>query len=147
MKFTLHTPAVNGGPFNCRPAMAFELEAEKILCNDIAFPWENRVRGMYLWVVNNEFGAIGAVWAEHESDAMDELIDAGLGDSLLVDEETVANSSQDERESWAGLGNASEPCDLENVYCSKVEFDKVRDFNLIVALAEARGSGQNNLDA
>ena len=71
-KFTLHTAPVNKGSFNCQPAMSVELDAEKILCNDIHLPNSRfNPHNVRLWVIGTEFGALGAVWADCEQDAFD----------------------------------------------------------------------------
>lgn len=62
---TLHTKPINDGPFNCQPARTLELELGRMLCNDIVLPWEPHLRNMRAWVIGNEFGAMGVVWAEH----------------------------------------------------------------------------------
>ncbi len=85
MKTKLHLTPVNCGPFNCLPAREVELEDERILCNDIILPFgEFNPHNVRLWVIGNEFGALGAVWASHEQDALDELVDADLGGGLLM---------------------------------------------------------------
>lgn len=144
-KVILHTAPHNGGPFNCLPAHAWELPPERVLCNDIVLPGENHPHRVGLWVVWNEFGALGAVWAGDEQDALDELVDAGLGEALLVDEETVAKATPEERDEWACLGNAGEPADLTYANLVRVCFDKARDFDVLMAFAEARGDGRTTL--
>jgi hypothetical protein len=125
-----------------------ELENERILCNDIRFPWESHPRNLRLFVIGNEYGALGAVWADCEQDALDELVNSGLGDGLLLDEETFKDYLEDEdrTEAISYLGNAGEPADLEHCWIGRVEFDKVRDFDLILKFAELRGSGGKTLD-
>ncbi len=123
-----------------------ELEPERIRCNDIVFPWESHLHGMRLWVVGNEYGALGAVWAGNEQDALDELVDSGLGDGLLCDEAYVAELTEAEREELSHLGNAGEWADLQHAWLAPVVFDKVKDFDLILAFAEARGACADNLD-
>lgn len=139
-KFTLFLAPVNGGPFNCLPARSVELEPERILCNDIVLPWENHPHKVRLWVIGNEFGALGAVWADCEQDAFDELVDADLGQSLLVDE-------ADADEECARLGNAGEPANLDNAWIQNVHWDKTRDCELLCRFAEARGSCADTLDS
>lgn len=146
MKITLNMAPVNGGPFNCLPARAVELEAERVLCNDVVLPWERHPYNMRLWVIGNEFGALGAVWASNEQDALDELIDRDLGAALLIDEKDYAAMPEDEREDVSHLGNAGEPCDLTNVWIQVVSFDKARDCELLCKFAEARGATQDTLD-
>lgn len=138
-KITLHTAPVNGGPFNCLPARDIELTPERILANDVILPWERHPHGMKLWIIGNEFGALGAVWANHEQDAFDELIDSDLGGGLLIDE-------ADADEETARLGNAGEPCDLTHAWIQAVAFDQSRDCQLLCRFAEARGQGSKTLD-
>lgn len=143
MKITLHLAPVNGGPFNCMPARSVELEAARILCNDIVLPFERHPHNVRLFVVGNEFGALGAVWAGCEQDALDALVDAGLGDGLLVDENDLHD---DEREDCTRLGNAGEAADLDHAWLQVVQFDAARDCALLCRFAEARGAGASDLD-
>lgn len=149
MKHTLHLAPVNGGPFNCAPAREIELDADRIATTadscGIRFPWESHPYNVRLFVIGNEYGACGAVWASNEQDAFDELCDRGLSAGLMLDEEDVAKMDDDERESVTGLGNAGEPHNLDNAWIQVVAFDAARDIKLIVALAEARGANASLL--
>lgn len=132
-------------PFAQAPRIA-ELSPEQILCNDIVLPFERHPHGMKLWVIGNEFGAVGAVWASHEQDAWDELIDRGLGNSFLVSEEDQKSATEEEREEWAHLGNAGEAADLSYAWMAPVEWNLERDCRLLCLFAEARGLNAENLD-
>lgn len=118
---------------------AIELSADRIRTNDVRFPWEYSPRRGHLYVIGNEYGALGAVWAECAQDALDELVDCGLGNGLLIDEQNAEENS-------TRLGNAGEPADLDNVWIVIVWYDKARDFDLILALTEARGQAADTLD-
>ena len=117
----------------------FNLKPDRILCNNIVFPWEFNPNNARLWIIGNEYGAVGAVWADCESDAIDELIDAGLGDGIRIDEE-------DADEDTLRAGNYGDPIDSEHLWIEAHKFDKVRDFDLLMAFAEARGACQDTLD-
>lgn len=147
MKYALHTSPVNAGPFNCRPAMEFELDLDRILCNDVRLPWDCNYHNTRLWVIWNEYGPVCAVWANHEQDALDTMVDEDLGASFLVDAETVKKATDEEREEWASLGNADEYADLTYCGLAPVVFDHARDCRLLCAFAEARGEGRDNLDS
>lgn len=129
---------VNGGPFNCLPAREIELPPERIRCNDVVLPWEYHPHKMRLWVIGNEYGALGAVWASHEQDALDELVDSDLGAGLLIDE---ADADEDS----ARLGNAGEPANLDNAWLQVVDLAKCAPQTLCL-FAEARGNGSSTLD-
>ena len=121
-----------------------EIEANRILCNEVTLPGE---RGSYkLWVVNNEYGYIGAVWASNEQDALDLLVDSDLALGILVDEDYLKTLSEEEREELAYLGNAGEACDLSNTNLTPVVFEPSRDWKLLCMFAEARGAGCDTLD-
>lgn len=137
-KVTLHTNAVNGGPFNCAPAGEWELDPDRVLCNDVRLPGEHHPYNLQLWIIGNEFGALGAVWATCEQDALNELVDSGLGDGLLIEEEDADEES-------ARLGNAGEPADLTYAWMRPVAFDPARDWKLLCKFAEARGSAASTL--
>lgn len=142
-KIKLSCAAVNGGAFNCLPARDFELEPEKVLCNDVTFPWD-RNGGVRLWVIGHEFGAVCAVWAQHEQDALDQMVDSGLGDAFLVAPDDYARMSRDQQDDCANLGNASEPADLTNAWLQVVDLSKL-DPQTLCMFAEARGAGADNL--
>jgi len=133
-------------PFSQCPRFA-ELEPERIACNDVHLPWESHCRkGVQLFVIGNEYGALCAVWSDNLQDALDEATDLGWLDSFLIDEADQASATEDEREEWAHLGNAGEPADLDHCGPGEVEFDKARDVELLCAFAEARGAQQTTLD-
>jgi hypothetical protein len=97
-----------------------------------------------LYIVGNEFGAIAAVTALDEGSALDQLINSGLGDSLLVDPQPT-HEDADVNE-YRALGNACEYCDLTYAWIAEVSFDPARDIDLIVAIAKADGAGESTLD-
>lgn len=137
---------ISVGPFSYIPAREVELEPEKVLCNNIVLPWEFNPYHVRLWVVGGICGPLGAAWAEHEQDALDTLVDAGLGESLLVPEEEVAQATDDDRQEWVHLGNAGEPADLTDVWLQVVRLDPAKDTQLLCQFAEARGEGSKTLD-
>lgn len=138
-KVTLHTMAQNGGAFNCAPAGEWQLSPETVLCNDVTFPGEYNPHNVRLWIIGHEFGPVGAVWAQCEQDALDELVDSGLGDCFLIDE-------KDADEDCSRLGNAGEPANLDNAWMRVVEFAPDRDWQIMLRFAEARGAGHSTLD-
>ena len=110
-KTQLTLKPVDRGAFNCLPLREIELSPERIACNDITLPWEFNPHNTRLFVIGNEYGAVGAVWANHDQDALDELIDQGLGNCFLISEDDQKTATKEEQEDWAHLGNAGEPCD------------------------------------
>jgi len=136
---TIHTAAVNNGHFNCRPAMAHELEPDKILANEVTLPWEGHYHGNQAWVIGNEFGAICLIWANNEQEALDEACDQGLMESFLSEEQDHEN------EELTGLGNASELHDLTYCWLLPVAWDVARDVEILCKLAECRGGGYDHL--
>lgn len=146
MKTKLFLPSVNGGAFACLPFSEAELSDEKILCNNVVFPWEFNPHSVRLWAIGNEFGAVAAIWADCEQDALDTLVDEGLGDCFLVSEEDQKTATEGEKEEWTHLGNAGEPCDLANAWIRPVRLSQSEDCQLLCAFAEARGNCQNSLD-
>lgn len=139
MKYTIHTKAINGGPFNCLPARPFEIDADSILANDVVLPWDTHCHNMRLWVIGNEYGVMGCVWGSNEQDALDTLIDDGLGADILIDE-------KDADEETTRLGNASKPCNTDYLWMQEASFDLARDCRVLCAFAEARGACIKNLD-
>ena len=135
MKFTLHLK--QNLPFASNVPIT-ELDGDRILCNDIVLPTETHPYNIQLWVIGNEYGALGAVWAGNEQDALDALVDAGLGDGLLID-------AKDADEETTYLGNASEPADLQHAWLAPVEWDYARDIILLLKLAFAQGANADTL--
>lgn len=133
MTYTIHLkqtlPFATNVPF-------VELDDERILCNDVVLPGENHCYNMRLWVLGNEYGPMGAVWASNEQDALDELIDADLGNGILIDE---ADADEDTERA----GNAGEPIDTDYLWMAEVSWDVARDYKLLFKLAEARGANAN----
>lgn len=146
MKTKLTLMSLNGGAFNCLPSREVELTDDCILCNDVRLPFGSNSRDVELWVIGNEFGALGAVWASCEQDALDTLVDENLGESLLVDKEDQEKADEAEREEWAHLGNAGEPADLTNVWMQRVRLDPKLDCELLCKFAYADGAGLPSLD-
>ena len=139
-KITIHCLPRNGGPFNCLPAREVQLDPKEVLCNDIVLPGERQPQRLY--VIGNEYGALGAVWAEHEQDALDALCDEGLSAGLMVDEGDVGI----DEEGIERLGNAGEPHNLDNAWIQMARLTATEDFPLLLKFAEARGAGVANLD-
>lgn len=146
MKTKLSLLPLNRGPFHCLPAREIELENEKILCNNVVLPWGFNPHSVRLYVIGNEFGALGAIWADCDQEAFDILVDESLGESLLVSAEDQEKADESEREEWAHLGNAGEPCDLTNVWVQLVRLEPTLDCQLLCAFAYADGAGQTTLD-
>lgn len=142
MKYTLHLAQVNRGPSNL-PARSVDLKDDRIAVtgSDCTLDLPGQQGTGRLWVIGNEFGALGAVVARHEQGAFDELCDKGLSRGLACDEP----ENEDESESVARLGNAGEPHDLTNAWIQQVHLDPARDIELIVALARADGACVNML--
>ena len=115
-----------------------------ILTNDVIFPHEYNPHNVRPWVIFNEFGAICLVWACCEQDGLDEALDAGKLDCFLVEPEDVDSALLADG-FYSHLGNAGEICDL--TYCSMETIDlSGQDIKLIIAFAEARGGGHDNIE-
>jgi len=131
-------------PFSHCPVSA-ELSIDKIYANDVILPRSidsdcginpGNVR---LWVIGHEFGAICAVWASNEQDALDTAVDLNALDCLMADDQNY------EDESLTALGNAGELFDLSHTWIGEVQFDAQRDIQLIVALVRASEAGFDTL--
>ena len=143
MKITLHLRQAL--PFASNPPIV-EIEPERVLCNDIVLLGETHPHRMRLWVLGNEFGPMGAVWAGNEQDAIDELIDADLAGGILVSEEDQKTMTPEETEDMARGGNAGELYETEHLWMAEVEFKAERDLAVLLKFAEARGANMKNLD-
>jgi len=138
MKLSLEP--VNGRPFYCHPAREVGLDLDRIRVNNLGpiLPGEYNPHNVRLWVVGNEFGAMGAVWSTGESDALDELVDADLAGGILIDEADAAEDAP-------RLGNAGEPANLDYVWIEPVRLDWNLDGRLLAAFVEVRASGGDTL--
>jgi hypothetical protein len=143
-KHTLHLSQKM--PFaSCPPFV--ELAEDAILTNDVQMPWDRHPHGMGCWVIGHTYGAVCAVWANNEQDALDAAMDAGKLDCFLVSDDDQASATEDDHERWAHLGNADEPCNLDDCWMGQVSWDEARDVRVLCALAAARGAGQETLES
>lgn len=127
-KFTLY-PAAKREPFANHPCFA-TLDAEKILCNEEPIlPGDHHPYKMRLWVIGHEFGAICAVWATNDQDALDNAVNLNMLDCFL------AETQDYEDENLTPLGNAGELFNLNLCWMFPVEFKIERDWELLKAFA------------
>jgi hypothetical protein len=69
------------------------------------------------WLIGNEYGVLAIVYAHHEQDALDEMVDSDRLDScLLSDEDVIERTDADGNEDFARLGNAGEPFNLDYIW-------------------------------
>lgn len=121
-----------------------EIDPALILCNDVTLPRSIEC-GVYnpynvrLWCIGHTYGAVCAVWASHEQDALDAAVDGNMMDCFLAE-----NQDYDD-ENLTPLGNASELFDLSDVWMQEVVLDQARDIQLIVALVRASENGRDTL--
>ena len=125
-------------------------DAKRVLANDVIFAGEFNPHNVGLFVIWNRDTPIAAVWASCEGDALDEAVDAGLLDAVACDGEVRFNEEDQADEDLVGvavtrLGNAGEPFYLDEVGCSRLQQADM-SLGLLLAFAEARGSGADTLD-
>jgi hypothetical protein len=135
MKFKLHLKPNRLFLDGCET----EVEDKDILTNDVTLPWDLNPNNTKLWVIGNEYSALGAVWADCEQDALDELVDQDMHGGLSIDEENVTDDT-------LRAGNHGEPIDSQYLWMGEVDFKPERDCKLLCKLAEARGAQKDNLD-
>ncbi len=124
--------------FNIKhPLGITQVAFNKILCNNIRLPIDGNSQTK-LYVIGNQFGAIGAVWASCEGDAIDELIDRDMAGGILISEDRATDNTP-------RGGNDSQPYDDEYTWIAEVEFNPVRDWDILLLFAEARGAGHETL--
>jgi hypothetical protein len=128
----------------------YEIEDKLVLTNDVTLPGDFNPHNTRLWIIGDTCGnfgvTLGAVWAQHEQDALDELVDQGMGYALLVSDEDLAKLTDEEREDLATIGNLSEYADLSNTWLREIVFKPSRDWKIMCKFAEARGMQADNLD-
>lgn len=133
---TLHLGTGHSGP-DC-----IDIDNDAILTNDVIFPGEYNPHNVRLWVIGHEFGAIVALWASNEQDALDDMLDKGYEQFLVQPDDVESDPDGDK---YTYLGNAGEPCNLDYAWIKPAALDKDRDFALFLKLAESRGAGHDNL--
>jgi len=138
MKYKLHLDLSSNRLASSTPKEV-ELKPEQILCNDVHLPDDSfNPHNVRLWVIGNEYGPMGAVWASNEGDAIDELIDQGLADGILIDE-------KDADDETPRGGNAGEPYNQDYLWMGEVDWDIQRDYLILFKLAEAKGGCLDHL--
>lgn len=142
-KITIHTKAYDGGTFNCRPAMSFDLLPSEILTNNVVLPGEFNPHRVRLWIVGHEHGALCAVWASNPQDAFDNAVDYSALIDCLKDESVGFEHNE---EDLTELGNASELYDLTYAWIAEAEFDSVRDAELLRKFRNAENLKSNTLE-
>lgn len=142
MIFTLHTKAQDHVPFCCRPAMSWELDGAIIHCNEEpVLPGDRHPYNMRLYVIADEYyGAICAVWSTNDSAALDVACNLGALDSLLANDNELADIAACDAEGrdivgFVALGNAGEYFNLDSVWLYDVEWDVARDWDVLKAFA------------
>lgn len=126
------------------------LDASRVLTNDVVLDGEYNPHNVSLWLVLNEYGALAAVWAGNEQDALDLAVDEGLLDSCSVEgpvsfDEKEQGYFDEDGAAVTLLGNAGEPFYLDNIGMRRVPQSDM-PVNLLVAFAEARGAGASTLE-
>ena len=106
--------SVDGSPFDNPPT----------IIND-----DERYYYDHLFVIGNEYGALCAVWADNEQDALDIAADANDGtamNGLRLDAETAhERETEHEGEGIMYLGNAGEAFDSIYAWISEVQIEGV----------------------
>jgi len=131
-------------PFSQCPVSA-ELSIDKICTNNVILPSNidsdcgMNPHGVRMFVIGHEHGAICAVWASHEQDALNTAVDLNTLDCLIAEDQNY------EDESLTSLGNAGELFDLSYAWIGEVQFEAQRDIQLIVALVKASEAGSDTL--
>jgi len=122
-----------------------ELSIDNIYANDVILPRSidsdcgMNPGNIRLWVIGHEFGAICAVWGSSEQDALDTAVDLNTLDCFMAEDQNY------EDESLTALGNAGELFDLSYAWIGEVQFEALRDIQLIVALVRASEAGLGTL--
>ena len=119
------------------PASNLELSADKIMCNqEPILPGDSHYYNMRLWTIGHEFGALCAVWATCEQDAIDCAVDLNLLDFLQISDSDYGAMTDDEKDEVLHAGNASEPFDQSGLWIAEVDFsDIAKNWNLLLAFA------------
>lgn len=87
----------------------------------------------HLYLIHNEYGSLALVFANCESDALDEATDNGNLKSHKVFESDLSEMTEEEKEDLLYCGNASEPYDQANLGMIEIPVPK---FSLCKLLQE-----------
>lgn len=117
----------------------YELSEDRVLTNNVFFSDEYNPWNIRPFLIGNEYGPVCLSWGESLQDALDAMIDGGLGDCFLVDAEDDVDP-----EDISYLGNASEPADLSQAWSREVDIMK-QEIAVIIKFAEARGNASGKL--
>lgn len=121
------------------------VKPERFLLNDVNWPWESHPHGMKAYLWHDGQGYNGAVvWASHDQDAIDELVDSDLLDIYLVDDKDVSDEAE-ERGEYLRAGNASEPFAIQESKLVPIDWKNAPP-ELIAAVAYGAGAGNGTLD-
>lgn len=126
------------------PNDCYEVEDERILANNVIFGGEFNPHRVRAWIIGNQYGPMGVVWADCAQDALDELVDADLAGGILIDEKDLS-PEEIERCEYARLGNAGELADLDYCWINEVLLEPEHDIELMLAFARADGAGARSL--
>ena len=121
----------------------YDLEADKVMTDDVTMRHEHAVGYSQLWIIGNEFGPLCAVWAPHESDALDAAVNADLLDSLLLEESDLDAYHESE---YTRAGNASEPFASAHLWIKLAPIGEQTTLTQI-RFAECRGAAVDNMGA
>lgn len=123
------------------------LDGADILTNDVVFPFAYNPHNVKLYILGHEFGAIVALWASNEQDALDEMVDNNY-EQFLISPIDFDGMSEEEKENCSFLGNASEPCNLDYAWIDEVVIDPVDmdGLKLMLSLALACERQEDTLE-
>ena len=107
------------------------------------FTGDFRTGSMY--IIGHEYGAVCAVWADNEQDAINGAWDEDMLTCLAFEEEDAVDESGDDMPNVMRVGNESAPIDTSYLWIDTVRFDPVRDFQAILAIAAASSANEDTL--
>jgi hypothetical protein len=142
--YTIRTKA------NClMSASFFDLEPRDIVCNDVILPSEFDHASRYnrhnvsMWLIGNEYGAVCAIFASHEKDALDSACNIGMMEEFLIHKDSTTGLYDKD---GTTLGNDGKLHDLDHCWVAEADLQAERDIKLIVKLARADEAGHDHLD-
>ena len=121
----------------------YDLDQDKVMTDDVTLRHEYQVGYSQLWLIGNEFGPLAAVWASHESDALDAAVNANLLDSLLLEESDLDAYHESE---YTRAGNASEPFESAHLWIKLAPIGEQTTLTQI-RFGECRGAAVDNMGA
>ena len=120
--------------FNTKKNGLIILKESDIWVDNFIVPFSYNPHGTKFFIIGHEVGAICGLFANHEQDALDSMVNHNY-EQFIVDNADYEKMTNEEKDNLSYLGNASEPCNLDYCWIVSYDFDltKKSDFEIIAS--------------